>query len=113
MLAGCCRLKPFRQGAPGPRLTRGTKGHQVSSVRPLETIQHVRDPALHAGVRCASLVGGNPEARQAALHSFLHDPDCRVLLLLKSTTGGAAGGGPRASGCGKQARNRRPGTHGI
>ncbi len=47
-------------------------------------------------MRCASLVGGNLKARQAALHSFLHDPDCKVLLLLKSTTGGAAGGRPRA-----------------
>ncbi len=38
------------------------------------------------------MVGGGLEARQAALQDFLHDPACRVLLLMKSTSGGAAGG---------------------
>ncbi|EFJ47333.1 hypothetical protein VOLCADRAFT_92108 [Volvox carteri f. nagariensis] len=51
----------------------------------------VQEALLANNVRCASMVGGNPAARQAALQSFLHDPTCRVLLLLKSHSGGAAG----------------------
>ncbi|KXZ54387.1 hypothetical protein GPECTOR_5g465 [Gonium pectorale] len=51
----------------------------------------VQEALVSNGVRCASMVGGDPTARSAALSEFLHDPECRVLLLLKSTSGGAAG----------------------
>ncbi|KAL4426809.1 hypothetical protein ABPG77_006595 [Micractinium sp. CCAP 211/92] len=43
------------------------------------------------GVRHASLAGANPAQREAALHAFLHDPDCTVLTVVMSTAGGAAG----------------------
>lgn len=33
------------------------------------------------GVRHASLAGANPAQREAALHAFLHDPDCTVLTV--------------------------------
>lgn len=33
------------------------------------------------GVRHASLAGANPAQREAALHAFLHDPDCAVLTV--------------------------------
>eukprot|EP00198_Chlamydomonas_reinhardtii_P009028 XP_001698365.1 predicted protein [Chlamydomonas reinhardtii] len=51
----------------------------------------VHEALVANGITCVSLVGGNPEARQAALQTFLHDRKCRVLLLMKSTSGGAAG----------------------
>ena len=33
------------------------------------------------GVQFASLAGANPMQREAALHAFLHDPECAVLTV--------------------------------
>jgi len=44
-----------------------------------------------AGVEHATLCGASAQQRQAALHRFLHDPNCMVLTVLMSTGGGAAG----------------------
>lgn len=38
-------------------------------------------PRSQNGVRYASLAGANPAQREAALHSFLHEPDCAVLTV--------------------------------
>ena len=39
------------------------------------------------GLEHVSLAGAQPEARAAALHRFLTDPDCAVILIVLSTGG--------------------------
>ena len=39
------------------------------------------------GVQHVSLAGAQPAARAEALHRFIHDPDCTVILIVLSTGG--------------------------
>lgn len=36
---------------------------------------------LQNGIKFATLCGANPAQREAALHAFLHDPECAVLTV--------------------------------
>jgi hypothetical protein len=58
---------------------------------PAGTPTNLAPDACRVGPRLPCPAGGSPTVRQAALHTFLHDPSCRVLLLLMSNSSGAAG----------------------
>ncbi len=50
------------------------------------------------GLAHVSLAGAQPDARAAALHRFLTDPDCAVILIVLSTGGGTLTSDPSWDG---------------